>query len=99
MSSLRARRNAALFSELAQQKGRVAPLRFVNIRETGGWGAQRKNALPKMAALLAAAALPDPEPVPVVDYRSAGHVLIVGPQIAHCRGRNGWQRNLTSAFC
>jgi ferredoxin len=68
-----------LFSELAQQKGSVAPLRFVNIRETGGWGAQRKNALPKMAALLAAAALPDPEPVPVVDYRSAGHVLIVGP--------------------
>lgn len=69
----------ALFSELAEQKGSVAPLRFVNIRETGGWGAQGKNALPKMAALLAAAALPDPEPVPVVDYRSGGHVLIAGP--------------------
>ena len=26
-----------LFAELAQQKNSVAPLRFVNIRETGGW--------------------------------------------------------------
>jgi ferredoxin len=69
----------SLFAELAQQKNAVAPLRFVNIRETGGWGAQAKNALPKIAALLAAAALPDPEPVPTVDYQSAGHVLIIGP--------------------
>lgn len=67
-----------LFSEIAQQKQSVAPLRFVNIRETGGWGAQSKEALPKMAALLAAAALPDPEPVPAVNYESQGQVLIVG---------------------
>jgi len=69
----------ALFSELAQQKNAVAPLRFVNLRESGGWSAQAAQALPKMAALLAAAALPDPEPVPEVEYRSGGHVLIVGP--------------------
>ncbi|MDB5763189.1 MAG: iron-sulfur binding protein [Herminiimonas sp.] len=69
----------ALFSELAQQKNSVAPIRFVNIRETGGWSGQAKDALPKMAALLAAAALPDPEPVPSVEYDSGGHVLIVGP--------------------
>jgi ferredoxin len=68
-----------LFSELAQQKQTVAPIRFVNIRETGGWGAQAKQSLPKMAALLAAAALPDPEPVPTVEYDSGGHVLLVGP--------------------
>lgn len=68
----------SLFAELAQQKGSVAPLRFVNIRETGGWSAQAGQALPKMAALLAAAALPDPEPVPIVNYESAGHVLIMG---------------------
>ncbi|MES2538945.1 MAG: 4Fe-4S binding protein [Pseudomonadota bacterium] len=68
-----------LFSELAQQKNTVAPIRFVNIRETGGWSKDAKNALPKMAALLAAAALPDPEPVPTVAYDSGGHVLIVGP--------------------
>ncbi|WP_076591133.1 4Fe-4S binding protein [Herminiimonas arsenitoxidans] len=69
----------SLFAEIAQQKGSVAPLRFVNIRETGGWGTQAKNAVPKMAALLAAAALPDPDPVPTVDYQSAGHALIIGP--------------------
>ncbi len=68
----------ALFAELAQQKKSVAPLRFVNIRETGGWSAQARDALPKMAALLADAALPEPEPVPAVSYESGGHVLIIG---------------------
>ena len=69
----------ALFSELAAERNSVAPLRFVNIRETGGWGSDAKSALPKMAALLAAAALPQPEPVPTVSYDSGGHVLVVGP--------------------
>lgn len=69
----------ALFSELAEQKPSVAPLRFVNIRETGGWSKESKQALPKMAALLAEAALPDPEPVPEVEYVSAGRVLLIGP--------------------
>ncbi len=68
-----------LFDEIAEQKQSVAPIRFVNIRETGGWGAESKQALPKMAALLAAAALPDPEPVPEVEYESAGRLLIIGP--------------------
>ena len=68
-----------LFSELAAESKSVAPLRFVNIRETGGWGSDARSALPKMAALLAAAALPQPEPVPTVSYESAGHVLVVGP--------------------
>ncbi|HTN67420.1 MAG TPA: 4Fe-4S binding protein, partial [Burkholderiaceae bacterium] len=69
----------ALFTELAQQKKSVAPLRFVNIRETGGWSAQARDALPKMVALLADAALPEPEPVPAVSYESGGQVLIIGP--------------------
>ncbi len=34
--------------------------------------------MPKIAALLAAAHLPDPEPVPTVTYRSAGRLLIIG---------------------
>lgn len=68
-----------LFSELARQKNAAAPIRFVNIRETGGWSSQAQEALPKMAALLAAAALPDPEPVPTVAYQSAGRALLVGP--------------------
>ena len=69
----------ALFAELGQQKAHSAPLTFVNIRETGGWGRHSAKALPKMAALLAAAALPDPEPVPTVDYASGGQVLVIGP--------------------
>lgn len=69
----------ALFAELAQQKNTVAPIRFVNIRETAGWSMESKTALPKMAALLAAAALPDPDPVPIASFDSAGHTLIIGP--------------------
>lgn len=73
-----------LFTELSQQtEGAVPldvrPIRFVNIRETGGWGREAKAATPKMAALLAAARLPDPEPVPTVTYKSEGRLLIVGP--------------------
>ncbi|MBX3609249.1 MAG: 4Fe-4S binding protein [Hydrogenophaga sp.] len=72
-----------LFTELsAQTEGAVAldvrPIRFVNLRETGGWGREGKAATPKMAALLAAARLPEPEPVPTVTYRSAGRTLIIG---------------------
>lgn len=68
----------ALFTELATQQQSVAPLRFVNLRETGGWGAQAASAIPKMAALLADAALPAAEPVPTVSYASQGRVLIIG---------------------
>jgi ferredoxin len=74
----------ALFAEVAaQQEGVVAPIRFVNVRETGGWsaGARRdgRGFHAKTAALLAVAGLPAPDPVPVVDYRSDGNLLIVGP--------------------
>ena len=57
----------------------VAPVKFVNIRETGGWSRDASRAMPKIAALLAAAHLPDPEPVPTVTYRSAGRLLVIGP--------------------
>lgn len=69
-----------LFADLAQQtEGAVAPIRFVNIREQAGWGAEGAQATPKMAALLAAARLPEPEPVPTVTYKSEGRLLILGP--------------------
>ncbi|UZD55956.1 4Fe-4S binding protein [Caldimonas aquatica] len=55
------------------------PIRFVNIRETGGWSKDAAAATPKIAALLAAAQLPDPEPVPTVSYRSVGRCLVIGP--------------------
>jgi ferredoxin len=54
------------------------PIRFVNIRETGGWSKDAAQATPKIAALIAAAQLPDPEPVPTVTYKSAGRCLVIG---------------------
>ena len=54
------------------------PIRFVNIRESGGWSKDAKAAAPKLAALLAAAQLPDPEPVATVSYRSQGRCLVIG---------------------
>lgn len=68
-----------LFSEIAAQTPVSAPVRFVNIRETGGWSKDAARAMPKISALLALAHLPDPEPVPTVTYKSSGRVLIVGP--------------------
>ena len=73
-----------LFTELAEQLGAqsatagYAPIRFVNIRETGGWSKDATQASPKIAALLAAAQLPDAEPVATVSYKSAGRLLIIG---------------------
>ncbi len=54
------------------------PIHFVNIREMAGWSAEAKQATPKIAALIAAASLPPPEPVPAVEYRSEGRLLVVG---------------------
>lgn len=73
-----------LFAEVAaQHEGVTAPIRFVNVRETGGWSAGAKRDArgfrAKTAALLAVAGLPAPDPVPVVEYQSEGNVLIVGP--------------------
>jgi len=66
---------STLFRELAGES--PAKLSFVNVRELGGWSAEQ--ATPKIAALLAAAALPEPEPAPAVEFRSAGQLLIIGP--------------------
>ena len=72
-----------LFLELNEQTqgapGLVErPIRFVNIRETGGWSKDAKAATPKIAALLALAQLPEAEPVPTVSYKSNGRVLVIG---------------------
>ena len=69
-----------LFTEIAgQTEQATSVIKFVNIRETGGWSRDASKAMPKLAALLAAARLPDPEPVPTVTYKSAGRLLIIGP--------------------
>jgi ferredoxin len=70
---------APLFAALAEQAGSKAELRFVNIREAAGWSSQGRQATPKIAALVAAAALPEAEPVPKVEYKSGGQVLVIGP--------------------
>ena len=66
---------AALFSEVTEKS-----VRFVNIRELGGWSADKST--PKIAALIAMAALPEAEPAPVVEFKSQGHVLVIGPAAA-----------------
>ncbi|MGO4393801.1 4Fe-4S binding protein [Variovorax sp. M-6] len=68
-----------LFGELAgQTPDATSPIRFVNIRETGGWSRDARTAMPKIAALLAAASLPEPDPVATVGYASQGRLLIIG---------------------
>jgi len=68
-----------LFAELAQQtEGATSVIKFVNIRETGGWSKDASQAGPKIAALLALAHLPDAEPVSTVTYKSAGRLLVIG---------------------
>ncbi len=70
---------APLFAELAAGSAqREVPLRFVNIRETGGWSSEAGAGGPKIAALLAMAQLPEPAAQPGVSYQSGGTTLIVG---------------------
>lgn len=73
---------APLFGELARVADAHPELRFVNLRELAGWSTDGARTLPKMAALLAAAALPEPDPVPSVKFESAGELLVIGPSAA-----------------
>lgn len=86
---------APLFAELAANSQHAeVPLRFVNIRETAGWSAEAQHAMPKIAALIAQAQLPPPEPVAGVTYRSAGATLIVGDGAAAL----GWAERLADTL-
>ena len=72
-----------LFLELNEQTVGAAsvaerPIRFVNIRETGGWSRDGATATPKIAALIAAAQLPESEPVATAGFKSAGRCLVIG---------------------
>jgi ferredoxin len=68
----------ALFEDLAEGDTLAASLTFVNIRETAGWSTEATKAAPKMAALLAMAAIPTPSPT-AITLRSDGVTLIYGP--------------------
>ncbi|MBI2227210.1 MAG: 4Fe-4S binding protein [Betaproteobacteria bacterium] len=85
---------APLFRELHEEFKAAGDIRFVNIRETAGWSRQSQQATPKIAALLALADLPEPEPVPVVSYKSDGELLIIGPSAAAI----GWAERLHEQF-
>ncbi len=85
---------APLFSELAEAAGAKGVLGFVNIREAAGWSVEAPAATPKIAALIAMAALPDPEPVPTVGYSSKGSMLVIGPAAAAL----GWAERLADGL-
>ncbi|MGE5503260.1 MAG: 4Fe-4S binding protein [Actinomycetota bacterium] len=67
---------APLFAELAEQAGAPEPV-FVDIRDRAGWSAEAADAAPKMAALIAEAAL-TLDPTPTVSLASHGSVLVIG---------------------
>jgi ferredoxin len=68
---------APLFSEVAGEIEGAGALSFVNIRESAGWSKDAKDAGPKMAALIAAAAEPMPD-YPYVSLSSEGAALLYG---------------------
>jgi ferredoxin len=68
---------APLFREVAEEDESRAALAFANIREKAGWSDEAGQAHPKIAALLAEAAL-DLEPTPSVSMQSEGVCLVYG---------------------
>jgi len=85
---------ASLFGELAAGAGSQSNLQFVNVRELAGWSGERGKTMPKIAALVAMAALPEAEPATAVEFKSAGQVLIVGPAAAAL----DWAERLSEQF-
>lgn len=68
---------APLFSEIAAEVAPDTTLTFTNIRERAGWSDEGAQALPKIAALLAEAALPIP-PTGALTLTSQGTCLVYG---------------------
>lgn len=68
---------APLFTEARAEAGVDTDIRFVNIREHAGWSDEATRATPKMAALLAEAALDTPAAA-TITIKSAGVTLIYG---------------------
>ncbi|MFP6744852.1 MAG: 4Fe-4S binding protein [Alphaproteobacteria bacterium] len=68
---------APLFDEVRGDSASNADLGFTNIRERAGWSAEAADATPKIAALLAEAAMDIP-PTSSVTLESKGVVLVYG---------------------
>ncbi|WP_138935450.1 4Fe-4S binding protein [Roseovarius arcticus] len=72
---------AGRFADLAEDIAAPMP-EFVDVRDRAGWTADTAGTTPKMAALLADAALPQP-PLKTIDVASDGICLIIGaPEVA-----------------
>jgi ferredoxin len=67
---------APLFGEIAEEKG-GRDIVYTNIREMAGWSSAKKKALPKMAALLAAATH-ETQPAGTTPVTSEGVCLVYG---------------------
>lgn len=72
---------APLFQQEAEAAGHGGALDFVNVREHAGWSEEGAAAGPKMAALLASAAVAMPA-TPLVPLESEGVTLILGRDAA-----------------
>ena len=68
---------APLFSETLDEMGVETPVHFTNIRERAGWSDEASATTPKIAALIAEAALDVPA-TPSVAMRSEGLCLVYG---------------------
>ncbi len=68
---------APLFVEVLDEIEGAPEIHFTNIRERAGWSEQGAKAIPKMAALLAEAALDIPQAMSV-GLKSGGTLLVIG---------------------
>jgi ferredoxin len=68
---------APLFEETRKARASEASVRYVNIRERAGWSQEAADATPKIAALLAEAALEMPG-TPALTLKSEGTLLVYG---------------------
>src|SRR3989442_8988056 len=82
------------FGEISAEAGKTQRLAFVNIREAAAWSPEARAATPKIAALLASAALPEPAPVPRVTFQSESRLLIVCPVDATLRWEEALEKQL-----
>jgi ferredoxin len=69
---------ARLLGDAAGDSPKVSTIRFFNVREKAGWSKEASFATPKLAALIAEAMLPEPQPTTQVSYKSSGQTLIIG---------------------
>lgn len=91
------RQEAPVFEALAEELGVAAP-HCVDIRDRAGWSDEGAEAAPKMAALLAEAALPAPAPK-TRDVESRGLTLVLGAADVALPVAEALSENLSVTCC